>query len=67
VRVYVNDEGVDLAERASVAALLEAMALAGLSGVAVAVNDEVVPRGEWGARPLEDGDRVLLIAPIQGG
>jgi sulfur carrier protein len=67
VKVYVNDEGVELAERASVAALLEAMALAGLSGVAVAVNDEVVPRGEWGSRPLEDGDRVLLIAPIQGG
>ncbi len=67
MRVYVNDEGVDLAEGASVSALLEAMALAGLSGVAVAVNDEVVPRGDWGSSPLKAGDRVLLIAPIQGG
>jgi sulfur carrier protein len=67
VRVYVNDEGVDLAEGSSVAALLEAMTLAALSGVAVAVNDEVVPRGDWGSSPLKAGDRVLLIAPIQGG
>jgi len=36
-------------------------------GVAVAVNDEVVPRGQWARRPLRDGDRVEIIHAVQGG
>jgi thiamine biosynthesis protein ThiS len=36
-------------------------------GVAVAVDGEVVPRSEWGARPLADGARVEVVGAIQGG
>ncbi|MBU2694571.1 sulfur carrier protein ThiS [Pimelobacter sp. 30-1] len=36
-------------------------------GVAVAVNDEVVPRGEWAARRLVDGDVVEVVTAVQGG
>jgi sulfur carrier protein len=35
-------------------------------GVAVAINDEVVPRSEWG-RELVEGDRIELVKAIQGG
>jgi sulfur carrier protein len=36
-------------------------------GVAVAVDGEVVPRGEWGARQLHDGARVEVLTAMQGG
>jgi sulfur carrier protein len=36
-------------------------------GVAVAVGTEVVPRSEWGARELADGERVEVLGAIQGG
>jgi len=36
-------------------------------GVAVAVNDEVVPRGDWAARRLADGDVVEVVTAVQGG
>lgn len=36
------------------------------AGVAVAVNDEVVPRASWD-RPLADGDRVEIVRAVQGG
>ena len=36
-------------------------------GIAVAVNGEVVPKGEWGERSLEEGDRVEIIRAVQGG
>ena len=39
----------------------------GADRIAVAVNDAVVRRGDWAAYRLNDDDRVLLIAPIQGG
>jgi sulfur carrier protein len=31
------------------------------------VQGEVVPRGEWPARALREGDRVEVVAAIQGG
>jgi len=36
-------------------------------GVAVAVNEEVVPRGDWSRRPLADGDVVEVVTAVQGG
>lgn len=37
------------------------------AGVAVAVNQAVVPRTEWPATPLHDGDAVEIIHAVQGG
>jgi sulfur carrier protein len=36
-------------------------------GIAVAVNDEVVPRADWPRYPLGDGDRVEIVTAVQGG
>ncbi len=36
-------------------------------GVAVAVNEQVVPRAEWAAHRLRDGDTVEIIHAVQGG
>lgn len=37
------------------------------SGVAVAVNDAVVPQREWAARRIAAGDVVEIIRAVQGG
>jgi sulfur carrier protein len=37
------------------------------SGVAVAVNNEVIPREQWGDIALDDGDTVEVIQAQQGG
>lgn len=39
----------------------------GPQGVAVAVNDAVVPRGEWSSHRLVDGDVVEIVRAVQGG
>jgi sulfur carrier protein len=36
-------------------------------GVAVARNSEVVPRSQWHATALADGDSVELVTAVQGG
>lgn len=41
--------------------------LASTQGVAAAVDGEVVPRAEWGAFPLADGQAVELLTAVQGG
>ena len=35
--------------------------------IAVAHNDEFVPRSRYAAIPLQDGDRLEIVAPMQGG
>jgi thiamine biosynthesis protein ThiS len=45
-----------------VASLTEARA-----GVAVALNDSIVPRGEWARTTLRDGDRLEVLTAVQGG
>jgi len=37
------------------------------SGVAAAVNGDVVPRGSWAATPLRGGDQVEVVTAVQGG
>ncbi|UQA95973.1 sulfur carrier protein ThiS [Streptomyces halobius] len=37
------------------------------AGVAAAVNETVVPRTQWPATTLGDGDRVEVLTAVQGG
>ncbi|MGZ4268453.1 MAG: sulfur carrier protein ThiS [Solirubrobacteraceae bacterium] len=52
---------------ATVAQLLDDLGLQSQRGVAVAVDAEVVPRGEWSARIVPDGARVEVLSAMQGG
>jgi sulfur carrier protein len=66
MRVTVNGSGRDLPEGCTVAELVSSLA-DGTVGMAVAVNDEVVPRASWGASRLEEDDRVEVLRAIGGG
>lgn len=35
--------------------------------IAVAVNNVVVPRGEWATLGLAEGDRIEIVQPMKGG
>ena len=68
VEVVVNGERRELPEAATVeAAVREAGVSDPARGVAVAVDGEVVPRGEWSAVTLERGQRVEILHAVQGG
>jgi sulfur carrier protein len=54
------------AEGLTVAELLERMEVPD-RGVAVAVDAEVVPRGEWTTHVVEDGASVEVVTAVQGG
>jgi sulfur carrier protein len=65
--VFVNDQSRALAAGTRLADLLRELGLAERKGVAIAINDEVVPRSTWPTRPLADGERILVIQATQGG
>jgi sulfur carrier protein len=65
--IRVNDQPRRIAEAATLLDLLRELALAERRGVAVAVNDAVVPRPRWPAHALTEADRVIVIQATQGG
>jgi sulfur carrier protein len=66
--IVLNGEARELAPGTTVRALLEALDVpGGANGVAVAVDAEVVPRGEWDTTRLDEGARVEVLRAIQGG
>lgn len=36
-------------------------------GIAIAVNNKVLPRAEWGSQLLCDGDCIIIIRAVCGG
>jgi sulfur carrier protein len=68
VKVLVNGESTEFADGATVQAALDALDLpAAGRGVAIAVDAEVVPRGQWAQTQLHEGARVEILRAIQGG
>ncbi|MET8047015.1 sulfur carrier protein ThiS [Streptosporangium sp. NPDC005286] len=66
MNVTINGAAHELPTGATVAQAVQR--LTGMrSGVAVAVNDEVVSRGAWEATALAEADRVEVLTAVQGG
>jgi len=40
---------------------------ADIKGIAIAVNDKVIPKSEWEEFCLQKEDRILAIGAVQGG
>ncbi|MFI0484631.1 sulfur carrier protein ThiS [Actinomadura sp. 9N215] len=66
MKVIVNGEPRELPDGASVAEVIASVA-GTASGVAAAVNDEVVRRSAWEATTLRDADRLEVLTAVQGG
>ena len=66
--VELNGEPVDLAPGARVRDAVERAGAGGeRRGVAVAVDGEVVPRSEWDATELAEGQKIEVLKAVQGG
>ncbi len=66
VTVRVNGEPRDVAAGTSLAELVAGLSSAP-SGIAAAVNETVIPRGQWSGTTLAEGDRVEVLTAVQGG
>jgi sulfur carrier protein len=66
--IRVNGEPSSVPAGASVTAVVATLGVApDARGIAVAVDGEVVPRGSWDERRVDDGARVEVLTAMQGG
>lgn len=66
MRLLLNGVEHELPDGSSVADAVAALG-APDRGVAVAVDDDVVPRADWSSHALHDGVRVEVLTAVQGG
>ncbi|MER6001756.1 sulfur carrier protein ThiS [Nonomuraea sp. NPDC051941] len=64
--VMINGASHEVADGTTVAQAVRTLTTA-TTGVAVAVNDEVVTRSSWETTALSDRDRVEVLTAVQGG
>ncbi len=66
--IVLNGQSSDVRAGESVSAALRRLGLdLDARGVAVAVDGEVVPRGEWDSFELREDARVEVLTAMQGG
>ena len=63
--INVNSEQVEVDDRTTVAALLQSLGYPD-RGIAVAVDQAVLPRSSW-ATALSDGANIEVVTAVQGG
>jgi len=66
VQVTVNGEPLEVPAGMTVGQVVATVTELA-TGVAAAVNGEVVPRRSWAGMLLGDGDRVEVVTAVQGG
>ncbi|AYV27347.1 sulfur carrier protein ThiS [Streptomyces goshikiensis] len=64
--ISVNGEPREIAAGTTLDAVVATLTAAP-AGVAAALNETVVPRGQWPATPVGEGDRVEILTAVQGG
>jgi sulfur carrier protein len=66
MQITINGQSEDLDDEMSVAALLALRRLEPRR-VAVEINEELVPRRDFGETAIRDGDRIEIVTFVGGG
>lgn len=66
MRIQFNDEPMQCVEGLTVATLLEQLRQL-KPGVALALNQQILPREQWELQQVREGDQILLFQVIAGG
>ncbi|HTI07375.1 MAG TPA: sulfur carrier protein ThiS [Puia sp.] len=67
IEVSINQENFQLPEPGILAGVLPLLEIHQQDGIAIAVNDNVIPKGEWESYALKAKDKIFVIRATQGG
>lgn len=66
MKITVNGAEREAEEGSSVASVVASVTRRP-TGIAVALNDQVVPRADWNTTIVREADRVEVLTAVQGG
>lgn len=66
MKIQVNNKEVEISQESTLVQLTEQLQLPA-QGVAIAVNNKMIPRAEWEQFVLHENDRLVIIKAACGG
>ena len=67
VSVFVNNKNHSLGSAINLFSLLKELKIDSSNGIAIAVNEIVIPKSEWEKYKLKNNDKIILIKAAAGG
>ncbi len=67
IEVFINSKSYSIPESGTLADVLPLLQIQQADGIAIALNEAVIPRGEWRQHVLGGGDKIFVIRATQGG
>jgi len=67
MNIKINNTDFSFEDRSSLLLLVEKQQLKNFKGIAIAVNNKVIPKTNWDNYELKDNDSVTIIRATQGG
>ena len=69
MKIQINGQEQQFTEKTSLklTEILSEMDVNAQRGIAIAVNDRVIPKSQWSQAELADGDVIEIIRATQGG
>jgi sulfur carrier protein len=65
--IYVNSNRQEFPDLANIKVTLDHLNISSQRGIAIAINNNVVPRQEWETYELQPEDKMTIIRATQGG
>jgi len=66
IKVMLNESEMKVDEKTTIHLLLQNTGTS-INGIAVAINENIVPKGRWETQYLNPNDTILIIKATQGG
>lgn len=67
MKIKVNQDTIDFANDHSINDLLVQLNMNSKSGIAIAVNQQIISKNHWTNTTLKENDSVTIITATQGG
>jgi sulfur carrier protein len=67
MNIYINNKLQELPGQSKITDALNSLNVTSPKGIAVAINNNVIPRAEWDTYMLNAEDKIILIKATQGG
>lgn len=67
MEININNVLESVPPKSTLYDLVTAQTKANTQGIAVAINEHVIPRAQWTSTPIHPNDQILIIKATQGG
>ncbi|MFI3301749.1 MAG: sulfur carrier protein ThiS [Rikenellaceae bacterium] len=65
MNITVNNQPQSVSAQ-TISSLIEELSLE-TNGVAIALNNKVIPRSEWSVTPIAEEDKIIVVSAVFGG